>query len=89
MQARYDARNPGALRQLVAQGTKLRPFSTEIMAEAFKQAEQLYSELNGKNEDWKKIFADFSKFRTDANLWFQFTEAGFDRFMQSRKFSAA
>jgi TRAP-type mannitol/chloroaromatic compound transport system substrate-binding protein len=89
MQARYDARNPAALRTLVSQGTKLRAFSNEIMVESFNQAEQVYSELNGKNEDWKKIFADFSKFRTDANLWFQFTEASFDRFMQGRKFSAA
>ncbi|MCG2593134.1 TRAP transporter substrate-binding protein [Ramlibacter sp. XY19] len=85
MQARYDARNPAALKQLVAQGTKLRPFSNEIMSEAFKQAEALYSELNGKNEDWKKIYADYAKFRADQNLWFRFTEAGFDRFMQSQK----
>jgi TRAP-type mannitol/chloroaromatic compound transport system substrate-binding protein len=85
MQARYDARNPAALKQLVAAGTKLRPFSNEIMLEAFKQSEALYSELNAKNEDWKKIFADFAKFRADQNLWFRFTEATFDRFMQAQK----
>jgi TRAP-type mannitol/chloroaromatic compound transport system substrate-binding protein len=85
MQARYDARNPAALKQLVAGGTKLRPFSNEIMAEAFKQSEAVYSELNGKNEDWKKIYADYAKFRADQNLWFRFTEMGFDRFMQSQK----
>ncbi|MDB5860193.1 MAG: transporter substrate-binding protein [Ramlibacter sp.] len=89
MQARYDARNPAALKQLVSAGTKLRKFSDAIMIEAFNQSEQLYSELNGKNEDWKKIYADYSRFRTEQNLWFQFTEASFDRFMQSRKFSAA
>src|SRR6186713_3500404 len=35
MQARYDARNPGALRQLVGAGTKLRPFPTDVMNAAF------------------------------------------------------
>src|SRR3954471_22874718 len=46
MQARYDGRNPAALRQLVSQGTKLHAFSNDIMLEAFKQSEALYSELN-------------------------------------------
>jgi TRAP-type mannitol/chloroaromatic compound transport system substrate-binding protein len=85
MQARYDARNPGALKQLVGAGTKLRPFSNDVMAEAFKQSLGLYEELSGKNEDWKKIYADYSKFRADQNLWFRFTEATFDRFMQAQK----
>jgi TRAP-type mannitol/chloroaromatic compound transport system substrate-binding protein len=85
MQARYDARNPVALKQLVANGSKLRAFSNDLMADAFKHSMDLYSELNGKNEDWKKIYADYSKFRADQNLWFRFTEASFDRFMQNQK----
>ncbi len=85
MQARYDARNPTALKQLVAAGTKLRPFSNDVLAEAFKQSMALYDELSAKNEDWKKIYADYSKFRADQNLWFRFTEMGFDRFMQAQK----
>ncbi len=69
----------------MAAGTKLRPFSNDVMAEAFKQSMALYSELSSKNEDWKKIYADYSKFRADQNLWFRFTEMGFDRFMQAQK----
>jgi TRAP-type mannitol/chloroaromatic compound transport system substrate-binding protein len=85
MQARYDARNPTALKQLVGAGTKLRPFSNEILSAAFKQSMEVYSELSAKNESWKKIYADYSKFRADQNLWFRFTEAKFDSFMQSQK----
>jgi TRAP-type mannitol/chloroaromatic compound transport system substrate-binding protein len=85
MQARYDARNPGALKQLVAAGTKLRPFSNDVLNEAFKQSMAVYDELNTKNEDWKKIYADYNRFRADQNLWFRFTEATFDRFMQAQK----
>jgi TRAP-type mannitol/chloroaromatic compound transport system substrate-binding protein len=85
MQARYDARNPGALKQLVAAGTKLRPFSTETMTEAFKQSMALYEDIGAKNAEWKKIYADYSKFRAEQNLWFRFTEATFDRFMQAQK----
>ena len=85
MQARYDARNPAALKQLVGGGSKLRPFPADVMNAAFKASLELYDELNAKNEMWKKIYADYSKFRADQNLWFRFTEATFDRFMQSQK----
>ncbi|MDP3823012.1 MAG: TRAP transporter substrate-binding protein [Burkholderiales bacterium] len=85
MQAKYDALNPTALKQLVAAGTKLRPFSQDVMAAAFKESMALYSEISAKNESWKKIYADYSKFRADQNLWFRFTEATFDRFMQAQK----
>ena len=84
-QAKYDAVNPGALKQLVGAGTKLRPFPTDVMNAAFKEAMALYDELSAKNENWKKIYSDYSKFRADQNLWFRFTEATFDRFMQAQK----
>jgi len=85
MQAKYDALNPAALKQLVGAGTKLRPYPAEMMAAAFKEAMGLYSELSAKNPDWAKIYGDYSKFRADQNLWFRFTEATFDRFMQAQK----
>ncbi|HVE54725.1 MAG TPA: TRAP transporter substrate-binding protein [Ramlibacter sp.] len=85
MQARYDGRNPNALRQLVGAGTKLRPFSDAILGAAFKESIALYADIGAKNPDWAKIYADYSRFRTEQNLWFQFTEARFDRFMQQQK----
>jgi TRAP-type mannitol/chloroaromatic compound transport system substrate-binding protein len=85
MQAKYDARNPAALKQLVGAGTKLRPFPKDVMNLAFKEAMALYAEIGDKNPDWKKIYADYSKFRADSNLWFRFTEASFDNFMQQQK----
>jgi TRAP-type mannitol/chloroaromatic compound transport system substrate-binding protein len=84
-QAKYDNKNPGALKQLVANGAKLRPFPADLMTEAFKQSTKLYEELSQKNENWRKVYADYARFRSDQNLWFRFTEATFDRFMQSQK----
>ena len=46
---------------------------------------EFYEELNAKNENWKKVYADYSKFRAEQNLWFRFTEASFDSFMQAQK----
>jgi TRAP-type mannitol/chloroaromatic compound transport system substrate-binding protein len=84
-QAKYDVKNPIALKQLVGSGAKLRPFPADLMAQAFKESMGLYEELSSKNENWKKVYADYARFRSDQNLWFRFTEATFDRFMQSQK----
>jgi len=85
MQAKYDVKNPGALKTLVSQGTKLHPFPTPVLTAAFKAAMDVYSELSASNPAWKKIYADYASYRGEANLWFRFTEARFDSFMQSQK----
>jgi TRAP-type mannitol/chloroaromatic compound transport system substrate-binding protein len=86
MQAKYDARNPAALKQLFGSGTKLIKFPKEVMDGAFKESMAFYSELSAKNPNWKKVYEDLANFRRDENLWFRFAEAGFDDFMQSQKF---
>src|SRR5437773_4104328 len=83
MQAKYDARNPAALKELVAAKVKLLPFPKTVMDAAFKESMALYSELSAKNANWKKVYEDYSNFRRDQNLWFRFTESTFDRYMQS------
>ena len=85
MQAKYDVRNPAALKQLVAGGSKLFRFPKDLMEAAFKESLALYSEISQRNPAWKKIYEDFAAFRRDQNLWFRFTKAGFDDFMQAQK----
>ena len=85
MQARYDAKNPAALKSLVKAGVKVLPFPKPVLDEAFKQSMQLYDELSAKNPNWKKVYEDYSAFRREQNLWFRFAEASFDRYMQSVK----
>jgi TRAP-type mannitol/chloroaromatic compound transport system substrate-binding protein len=84
-QAKYDARNPVALKQLVASKTKVLPFPKDVMDVAFKESMALYDELSTKNPNWKKVYEDYSSFRREQNLWFRFAEASFDRYMQSVK----
>lgn len=85
MQARYDVRNPAALKKLVAGGAKLFQFPKDVMDSAFKESMALYSDLSNTNPAWKKIYEDYSAYRRDANLWFRFTEATFDDFMQRQR----
>jgi TRAP-type mannitol/chloroaromatic compound transport system substrate-binding protein len=85
MQAKYDGKNAAALKTLVSQGAKLFPFPKPLMDAAFKEAMALYDEIGAKNPRWKKVYEDYSNFRREANLWFRFTEARFDSYMQSAK----
>lgn len=85
MQARYDARNPAALKQLVANGTRLKPFPADVMNAAFKSAHQIYADLSARNPEWKRIYDDYARFLAEQNLWFRFTEGTYDRFMQAQK----
>ena len=55
------------------------------MVAAFKEAMAFYDEISAKNENWKKVYTDFSKFRADQNMWFKVAESPFDNFMQSQK----
>ena len=85
MQAKYDARNPAALKTLVGQKAKVLPFPKDVMELAYKESMALYAEISAKNPNWKKVYDDMSAFRKDQNLWFRFTEARFDSFMQAQK----
>ena len=85
MQAKYDARNPAALKRLVATGTTLVRFPTDVMDASFKASNAIYQELSDKNANWKKVYTDWLKFRNDQVLWFRFAEASFDNFMQLQK----
>jgi TRAP-type mannitol/chloroaromatic compound transport system substrate-binding protein len=80
MQAKYDARNPAALKRLVGAGTQLRPYAPEIMDAAHKAAMDLYTETAGKNEKFKKIYDNYMAFKNDAYLWTQVADYTFDTF---------
>ena len=81
MLAKYDARNPAALRRLLGAGTQLRPFSPEILEAAYKAANEVYDDVSSKNADFKKIYESVRAFRGEEYLWFQVAEYAFDNFM--------
>src|SRR4051794_36710837 len=80
-QAKYDARNPVALKRLVAGGAQLRPFSQSIMEACLKAANEVYADISSKNADFKKVYDNMIAFRNDEYLWWQVAEYTFDTFM--------
>jgi TRAP-type mannitol/chloroaromatic compound transport system substrate-binding protein len=81
MTTKYDAQNPKALRELVAGGTKLAPFSAAIMEASFSAANEVYAETNAKNPAFKKVYDSMTAFRKEEVLWFRVAENTFDNFM--------
>ena len=80
-QARYDARNPLALKKLVAAGAQLRPYSPEIMQAALESSQKVYAGIAAKNPDFKKVHDAVMDFRDNEYLWFQVAEYAYDNFM--------
>jgi len=79
--AKYDARNPAALKRLVANGTQLRPFTQPVMEACLKAANEVYAETTAKNADFKKVYESMIAFRNDEYLWWQVAEYSYDTFM--------
>jgi TRAP-type mannitol/chloroaromatic compound transport system substrate-binding protein len=81
MLSKYDVENPKALRELVANGTKLVAFPQPVMEAAFTAATELYNELCVKNAKFKKVYENWRQFRNEEILWFRVCEGSFDNFM--------
>ena len=81
MLASYDAKNPAALKRLVAGGAVLRPFSQEILAASYEAAKSTYAEISASNPTFKKIYEQQLAFKKDSYLWMQLAEYNFDTFM--------
>lgn len=86
-QARYDMRNPAALRRLVKAGAILRPFSETVLDACFKASTDAYTELCNANPTFKKAFDAMAAVRAEGYLWFQLAEHTSDTYMmiQQRK----
>jgi len=79
--AKYDARNPVALRKLVAGGTELRAFSQPVMEAALKASNEVNAEAAAGNADFKKVLDSMQAFRNEEYFWWQVAEYGYDTFM--------
>jgi TRAP-type mannitol/chloroaromatic compound transport system substrate-binding protein len=79
--ARYDARNPGALKRLIAAGTQLRAFPQPVMEACLKASNEVNAETSAANADYKKVLDSMQAFRNDEYLWWQVAEYTYDGFM--------
>ena len=80
MIAKYDAKNPEALRRLVSGGAQLRQFPKPVLDACYKATQEFFNEQSAKSAEFKKIYEAWSKFRDEENLWFRVAEHSLDSY---------
>lgn len=85
MMAAYDAKNPEALVQLIKSGVKLHRYPDDVMKQAQKEAFALFDDEANKNPAFKKIYAEWRKFRTLQQSWFSLSETALESFMYANR----
>ena len=88
MLAKFNAVNGEVLEQLVLSGTKLLPFSSEILQASYQEAFAMYEEMASEDQDFRRIYLDWKKFRNQVYAWNNINELVFANFATNNlKFS--
>jgi len=78
MMARYDAKNPAALKSLLADSdVVLAPFPDDVMAASEEAAFELYDEFAASDSDFGPIFEHWKAFREDIQEWHGLAELAY------------
>mgnify|MGYP004701536197 CR=1 FL=1 len=84
MLTQYDAKNPLALKELIAIGARLTPFPKTVLDAAHQAADELYAELAEKNPHWKRIYGSYAAFLRDQTWSWSYTEMAFENYRLQR-----
>ncbi|MEM8502933.1 MAG: ABC transporter substrate-binding protein [Cyanobacteria bacterium P01_D01_bin.1] len=79
MLGEYDVANGEALQRLLVTGTRLSPFSPEILQAAQTAAFELYEEIAAKNSTFRQIYQQWQVFRTEIYSWNRVNELSFNQ----------
>jgi len=78
MMARYDAKNPGALKTLQEDSdVTFLPFPDDVMKASEEAAFELFDEFAAQDEDFASILKPWSAFRDDVQTWHGLAETGY------------
>ncbi|TNC52778.1 twin-arginine translocation signal domain-containing protein [Rubellimicrobium rubrum] len=84
MLQKYDFLNPTAIRNLVAAGAQLRPYSAEILDACLQTSNEVYAELDASNPEFKKLWDSIKAFRDLHYTYQQVAEYNYDTYMMQK-----
>ncbi len=79
MLSRYDNLNGSALQRLIKGGTILVPYDNKILEAATEASFQLYEDISGKDQSFKKFFQQWQIFRNQVYGWNKINEFSFSK----------
>ena len=85
MLAKYDTRNPQALKNLMVKGVKVVRMPKDVMDQAFYVSEQIYAEYSKADPLWAKVHTSMTKYRDAWYQWQRLAENGYDSFMINQR----
>ena len=77
---RYDTLNGSALQRLIQKGTELISYDLEVLQAANAAASQLYSDMSNKDQEFKKLYSEWSSFKEKISSWNKVNEYSFSKF---------
>jgi len=85
MLARYDAKNPGALQQLLGESqVQLAPFPDDVMQAAQESSLALLDDFAAQDTDFASILKEWNTFRENIQPWFGLAERSYLDFTASK-----
>lgn len=84
MLSQYDALNREALGRLIDGGTKLAPYSEEILQAAEEASFDLFAEKASEDATFKQVYEQWKGFREQIYRWNGINELSLDRFVMGK-----
>ena len=84
MLARFNAVNGSVLNKLALSGTKLSPFSQDILNACYQTAFELYDEIASQDTIFKEIYQQWQAFRSEIYQWNRLNEISFADFVMNQ-----
>ena len=81
MLAKFNAVNGEILEKMILNGTKLLPFSKNILQSSYEQALELYTEIAATDKDFRQIYQQWQAFRAEIQNWNSFNELAFANYV--------
>ena len=83
MLAKYDARNPAALRRLLGGGITVKPFPRDVLDASYATFNELAAEHRAKDKQYAAIYEQWDAFRKASATWFGYAETSYLNFSTS------
>jgi len=85
MLSSYDTLNGSALQRLIKGGTELVPYDYSILQAAKAASFQLYADISAKDQDFRRLFNQWQKFRNEVSSWNKINEFSYSSFTYSQR----
>ena len=83
--ALYDAKNPDAIKRILASGVKLRWFPKDVLDAAYDMTQTMLEEISAKDAFFKSIYQHYRGFLEKQSSWYRVADHFLDNYSLARR----